>query len=151
MFTEETETNENGSTLEPGYVMPKKLAEAEINSWLDTKKIKNIQRKENEGSIETLVEAFMDGTLSLNPQTNVLKLNLLFPIVGKEASIDSLSFKPRLNDSMLHPHLNGVKPTDVDGRVNALICALTAQPKNIITILDSVDKRVAQAIAIFFL
>jgi len=129
-------------------VLPRELANQEINSWLDKKKIKKSQREENKASVDMLVEAFMDGSLTLNKDTNVLTLNLLFP---ENMGITKLDFRSRMNDAILHPHLNGVKPTDVDGRINALICALTTQPKNIITILDSSDKRVAQSIAIFFL
>jgi hypothetical protein len=47
--------------------------------------------------------------------------------------------------------MKNVKSDDADGRLNALIAALTGQPKGIITLLDTADRRIAIAIGIFFM
>ncbi len=53
--------------------------------------------------------------------------------------------------STIHSHLQGVKPSDADGRVGAYIAALTSTPKAVINCLDTEDYGIAQSIAIFFL
>lgn len=127
----------------------REVAEQEIEGWLTKKKVFASQKEANKDSIEILVEAISEGVLVLNPETNEFIHKLLFPIENEIITAE-LKYKPRLNDNMLKPHLNGLKPTDGDGRMWAHIAALTGVSKNILTALDSIDKKIAMAIVVFF-
>lgn len=128
----------------------RETAEAEINSWLDYKKINEKKRENYKDNISALVDAVCDGILSVNPDTKELIQTLNFPI-GDEMKVSKLEFKPRLTVGSVQSHLNGVKATDADGRIIAYVAALTSQPKELIKKLDTEDNSVAQSIAIFFL
>jgi hypothetical protein len=52
---------------------------------------------------------------------------------------------------MLKPYMNGVKPSDAEGRLLGYIAALTGQARAILEELDTADKKIAMSIAIFFL
>jgi hypothetical protein len=126
------------------------IATEEVTKWLDKKKVYTSTRELYKDSVDTLIEAMVEGDLSLDTETFVFTHKLLMPLEG-ELSITEFKYKHRMNDNMLKPHLNGVKPSDADGRLTALIAALTDQPKNIISKLDSADKKICTSIAIFFL
>lgn len=134
------------------------VAEADINAWLDKKKVGEKTRETNKDYIETLIEAVSNGTLTLDKDdeksnkagTYKFKHTLLFPFEG-DAAKDSLEYECRINDRMMKPNLNGVKLGDGDGRFNALIATLTRQPRTLIEQLDTADKKIAMAIGIFFL
>lgn len=129
--------------------VPKKLAEKEVDSWLDYKRVKPKKREENKSSVETLVDGFECGVLSLNPQTKEIDFKLDFPI-GNEGAIKKLTFKPRLKVGDAHAKLKGVGAGDVDGRIAAYVAALTDKNTALIREIDSEDYSFAQAIAIFF-
>jgi hypothetical protein len=134
--------------------MQKKLsreqAEAEITAWLDKKKIFDETREKYKDNTEVLVEAMMNGVLTLNPETFEFKHDLLFPI-GENNTVTSITYVPRINDRMIQPYMKGVKSDDVDARLVALIGAITKEAKGVIMSMDSVDKRIATAIGIFFM
>jgi hypothetical protein len=75
---------------------------------------------------------------------------LLFPF-GDEVKVDQLEYFPRLNDKMLKPYMNGIKPDDADGRLNGYAAALTRQNRAILELMDTADKKITMAITIFFL
>ncbi len=108
------------------------------------------QREAQKDSIEVLIDAICEGVLVLNETTNEFTQTLLFPLEG-EQPLKELKYRPRLNDKILQPYLVGVKPTDADGRLIALWAALTSTSKNVLTSIDSGDKRIATSIAVFFL
>ncbi len=122
-------------------------ATGEINGWLDKKKVYDSTREAQKDSIDLLIEAMMEGDLVLDEKTNQFTHNLLFPL----DEIKQMTYKARLNDKMLRPHLQGVKSNDAEGRLSAFTAALTSQPKAIIESLDSADKKIMMAIAVFFL
>lgn len=128
----------------------REIAEAEINSWLDYKKINEKKRNNYKDNIESLIDAVSEGVLSVNPETKELIHVLSFPI-GEEMKVNKLEYKPRLTVGAVQSHLNGVKATDADGRIIAYVAALTSQPKELIKKMDTEDNSVAQSIAIFFL
>ena len=68
-----------------------------------------------------------------------------------EKPLNEITYKSRLNQRMLEPHLRGVKADDGDGRVLAYLAALTSQPKGILKALDTADKRICNAIVLFFI
>lgn len=125
-------------------------ATAEVKSWLDKKKVYESTRESQKDSIDLLVEAIVNGDLVLDSSTFEFKLKLLFPD-ALSGEITDLKFKPRLNDKMLKPCLNGVKSADADGRLLAYVSALTGQTKGVLEALDSADKKIVMAIAVFFL
>lgn len=131
-------------------VITREIAEAEITAWLDKKKIMSQQREENKSSIDTLIEAIVEGVLVLDSDTNTFTHKLLFQMDG-EMPVTELTYKPRLNDNMLRPYLSGVKPADVDARILAYMAALTGKAKGILSALDTADKRIATSIVLFFL
>jgi hypothetical protein len=125
-------------------------ATAEVTGWLDKKKVYETTRELQKDSIDILIEAVMRGDLKLNPETFVFTHTLLEPeSVNNE--IKELTYKPRLNDKMLKPYLNGVKTTDAEGRLLAYVSALTGQVKGVLESLDSADKKIMLSIAVFFL
>lgn len=125
------------------------VAEKEVESWMDKKKITQSMRESLKDQIKILVESVCDGLLILNVETNEWTHFLNFPL-GEEGTIPQLKYLPRLNDRLLEPHLRGVKSDDGDKRLQAYISALTGEVKGVIANLDTVDKRVSTAIASFF-
>jgi len=126
------------------------ISEQEITDWLDYKKIFQKERDKNEDSIELLINAMCDGVIMIDSETKEITHNLLFPI-GEDDPITELKYRSRINDKILSSYMKGVKATDADGRLTAYVSALTKQASGIIKALDSVDKKISTAIAIFFL
>lgn len=129
-------------------VIDRDTATQEIESWLNKKKVYDSTREAHKDSIDLLIEAMMAGDLTLDSTTNEFTHRLLFP---EGAGITEMKYRARLNDVMLRPYLNGVKGGDADGRLLAYTAALTQQPKNILSALDTADKKIMMSIAIFFL
>ncbi len=126
------------------------VAKAEIDAWLDQKKVYESTREAYKDNIDLLIDAMMNGDLTRNDSTNVLTHKLLFPDeLGNE--VISIDYRARLNDNTLKPYMQGVKAGDADGRLLGLAAALTSQPKALISKMDSADKKIMTAIAIFFL
>ncbi len=130
-----------------GKPVARELAEKEVTSWLDKKKVMEADRERSKDSIEQLIEAMEEGILTLDDSTFDFTHKLLFPLDG----VTEMKYFPRLNDRMLKPYLNGVKSGDADGRLLAYVAALTKQPRAILETLDTADKKISMAIAIFFL
>lgn len=129
-------------------VMTKELAEKEVNLWFDFKRIKTRKREENGGSIESLIDGFMSGSLTIDPDTAEISLKLSFPLGSN--NIEKLVFKPRLKVREAHKHLKNVSASDVDGRILAYVSALTDQNSGVVKEMDTEDYSLAQSIAIFF-
>lgn len=135
----------------------KEVAAAEIKSWLDFKKINEQKRLRNKSSVESLVDAMVEGTLSLT-EDKVFEHHLKFPLtpaVQKEGApsppMSKITYKPRLAMSEVHTRLQQVKSEDADGRVACYISAISGQPMAIVRAMDSEDYGIGQSIAIFFL
>lgn len=128
----------------------RELATQEIEKWLDRKKVYDSTKESQKDSVDLLIEAVMNGDLTLNQTTNELRHILLFPD-ALNGEVKELVYKARLNDKMLIPHLQGVSPKDADGRLLAHTAALTSQPKELLKNLDSADKKIMMSIAVFFL
>jgi len=128
----------------------KEVAEAEVNVWLDYKRVSEKKREAYKEQIESLVDAICEGLLSLKEDKTFI-YELREPVGSAETKITKLEFKPRLKMGTIHQHLQGVKPSDADGRVCAYIAALTSTTKSVLSQLDSEDYAIPQSIAIFFL
>jgi hypothetical protein len=131
-------------------------AEAEVSAWLDRRKVYPETRARYKDSIEILEHALIHGDITIDEKTGEIHHTLLFPLNGddgsaKDLGVEKFKYKPRMNDKLMRSHLVGVKSDDGDGRLQALIGALTDQPRGIITSIDSADKRIATAIGIFFM
>jgi len=126
------------------------MAQAEVEKWLDWKKILKDHRENHKDSIETIQSAMEEGVLILNPDTMEFTQTLFFPI-GENQEISELKFRARMTDKDQHPYMKGVSATDGDERLVAIMAALTKQPKGIIKSLDSSDRRITRSIASFFI
>ena len=131
------------------YKVDRATAENDVTRWLDEKRVKPAKRQQNAEAIEALTDAIQSGTLELQDDCS-FKMNLDFPIPG-DNEIPDLLFKHRLQVREIHAAMKGVKANDADGRVAALIAALTGKPGGIVKLMDSNDYSVAQNIAVFFL
>lgn len=122
-------------------------AEAEMASWLDKKKVFDETRDTFKQNTDILVEAIMNQALVVTPEFELVH-TLLFPLSDE---IKSLKYRLRMNDNFSSSYMKGLKQDDVDGRINGLIAALTETSRGVVTKLDSSDKRIATAIAVFFM
>ena len=125
------------------------VAVAEVEKWLDKKKVLQSVKEQFQDNIDLLADAISEGHLILG-EDFTFKHTLLHPF-GEEEKVTELTYKSRLNDKMLKPYLNGVKIGDSEGRFLAYIAALTSQPRGVLENMDSVDKKISMAIAVFFL
>lgn len=125
----------------------REVAEQEVQSWLDYKKVSDSRREEKAEQIKALVNAIADGQVILNEDYTLTQV--LLSEVGVEVKIKELTFKARLSGAQIQTYLQGVKPTDIDGRLYGYIAALTGQPKEVVRNLDTEDLTVAQNIAFF--
>ena len=132
--------------------IPLKTAEAEVDKWLDYKKVKDKKRENNKEQIELIVDAVCDGTLVLDDKF-VFTHKLLFPLGSSEneGKIKELKYRPRLMVREINAKMKGVKANDPDGRIVSYIAALSDQPSGIISSLDTEDNSLAQQIVSFFL
>lgn len=129
----------------------REVAQAEIEKWLDYKKIKEAKREAEETTTETIVDAICDGTLVLNKDYTFTH-KLAFPLKSDgEDTLKELTYKPRLEVREINTKMKGIKPSDADGRIMGYIAALTDQPRGVLTRMDTEDNRIAQAFATFFL
>ena len=126
------------------------VAKLEIEKWLDHKKVSERKRESNKESIELLQDAIADGCLALNEVDFTLTQFLKVPIVS-EKNTEKLIYAPRITVGKVYNHLQGLKPTDADGRLHAYAAALTSNPKELIKNLDLADYDIVTAIVVFFL
>jgi hypothetical protein len=125
------------------------IAKAEVEKWLDYKKVSQNKKESYADNIKALEEAIVEGYLSLDDNFNFVQ-QLKFPIES-EVSTSVLTFKPRLKESQVSLHLTGVKIGDFDGRLYAYVAALTGKPKDLIKALDTEDYSIGKNIAFFFI
>lgn len=131
-------------------VISEDQARLEIEGWLEFRKVSENQRKANEDSEQTLIEAIMDGSL-LVETNNSLTYSLAWPL-DDGAGVKSLTFKPRMTTGDKMNAVKGVAAKDGDGRLVAYIAALTDQPQGVIKKLEAGrDSNVAMAIVSYFL
>lgn len=129
------------------------VAQKEVEKWLDFKKTSPSNRETNSDMIEVLADAISEGVLVLDTEEYFFTQKFKFPIADDNGNtvLSELKYKPRITESQLLPFLKGVKPTDIRATINGYVCALTGQNSGMIRKLDTEDKRIPNAIAIFFL
>jgi len=128
-------------------VISKEQAEKEVNSWLDYKKVSAKKRESLKGNIAYLVDAMMEGSLILDPDTFVFEHTLKFPI----GSVKKLEYKPRLTLKEIQDRTQNIKtPGPIESSI-AYISALTGQPSSLIKEMDSEDNSLADYLSFFFM
>lgn len=125
-------------------------AEAEINSWLDYKKVNVKKRELYKDQIDILSDAICDGFLILEDKTFNLIQTLKFPIESDE-STKTFTYKPRINMNAVKLPMANAKNQDPMSMIFAYASALTGQPRALFSSIDSEDYSIASAIVIFFL
>lgn len=131
--------------------IPLSTAEAEIEKWLDFKKVKERKRENLKENIDYMIDSICDGSLILRDDMHLVQ-KLSFPMKADDKdSITELVYKPRLQLREINVKMKGLKPTDADGRIVGYTRALTDQPAAVITNLDTEDNTLAQHITGFFL
>ena len=127
----------------------REIAEADVQRWLEAKRIRQTKRESLKEYIESLVLEVMDGFITIDENCNLTQ-KLRFPI-GLNENVKELNFETRLKVLDVNPFLQKVAQGDNDGRVLAYILAATKQPLGFIQALDTEDLGVSQSIAVFFL
>lgn len=126
-------------------------AKADVEKWLEHKKLNERKRDEKKESIESLISYFEDGTLTLEEDYSItMKLNI--PI-GINGVVKELKFKPRLTvkDISLAKNKNAKSATDPEAFVMDRVVALTGQNRELLMNMDTIDHSVCQTIAVFFI
>lgn len=126
--------------------MTRELAEAEVSEWLDKKRIIGTEREEKKASVEHLIGAVMEGLLVLDHDTWEFKQTLTWPF----ADLTELTYKLRVNDKDLEPYKKGLSASDGQGMFMAYVAAATGETRSVLAGMDANDKKIAVAIAIFF-
>ena len=130
-------------------VVSKEVATAEINKWLESKKVGSLKREANENQINVLIEAICDGYLSLAEDFTLVHTLKFPPSEGKP--LKELRYKNRITLKEVTENMKNVKAQDVDGRILAYASALTGEAKGIMARFDTEDSGILQAIVLFFI
>ncbi len=127
------------------------IATAEIEKWLDSKKISQLRREKNIGSFETLVGLVREGSLVVNDDMSVT-LSLNFPIKSPEGtdSVSSLKFKQRMSEAELEPNRKLVGGSGNAAILMATAITVTGELHAILKKCDSIDMENIHNICIFF-
>lgn len=126
-------------------------AREEVDNWLEDRRIQPSIIEKNHDSIEIIVEAVVYGQLALVDGQFVQKLQ--YPLKKEktdEVILEELTYKNRLTDADLSGHLRNLDTSNPLAFIKAYLAALTDKPKPLLSKLESVDKRVANAIVVFF-
>lgn len=124
-----------------------------VTKWMDLKRIKPRRREALKNFIENLVDAVMEGELTLNEETGVLSYRLINP-VGSDESLKTLNFKPRITEYEMDKYRPSVKNISDPMLASTLLvlATLTDESTAILKQLDkSTDFPLCESIAIFFM
>ncbi len=133
--------------------IPLETAQAEVQSWLDYKKVSDQKQKNLKENTDIMAHAIVDGRLVLRAEDMHFVHALSFAVKnasGKE-TVSELVYKPRLTVKDVNDRMKGVKPADGDARIVRLVGAITGQPSAVLENLDTEDNSLAQQFASFFL
>lgn len=128
------------------------LALAEVQKWLDFKKvdedaIDNVEKQKKE-----IAKSISRGHLILKKDMSFEHI-LKFPILddGGKPFREKLVYRPRLKLSEVERETDKVNMSNSFQLIRAYISALTGENSGIIKGLDTSDQKIATSIAIFFL
>ncbi len=126
----------------------KEVAQKEVNSWLEFKKVDQTKIDDSEEVIEALVNGFINGYLTLSKETMVINHKLKFPVL----KTTELNYKPRVKMSEIDAKTQNQKSGGGTNKIlRPYICAVTETNSAVIAELDTEDNRIATGIATFFL
>lgn len=128
-------------------------AELEFNSWLDFKRVKESSRVENQEFGDHIINAIVDGTITIDETTKKMTVKLDFPLTDDQGheTISELVVKPRLTVKELNEKLNGLKKGNSVDAQPAYIAAITENPIGLIKKLDTQDYSLLINIVVYFL
>lgn len=133
----------------------RKSAEREFETWCDIKRLRPDQRSNPnpitgvDDNKEKIISCIENGYLVVDTETGELTQKLAWPI--DDGKVKELTFKLRLNNTEKNSYSVGLKPNDFEGKIAAIIAALTSEPRGIINKLDTSDRDLSDSIASFFL
>ncbi len=127
-------------------------AQAEVQEWLDYKKITDREREKMQEFEDVLIDNIVDGYLQIDESYN-FTYQMKFPIQDEDGNeaLSKLTFKPRLDVLSKDKALRGVKSDDSEGRQIAYVSALTNVAKGLLKKMDTEDNKVCTAIIMYFL
>lgn len=120
-----------------GNAMTYEMADLEIRNYLKARRVKSRKIESDADTFESLVEAMMDGDITV--EGDVLKLKLSTPLGEGAKAIKELTFKPRVNLKAVKTHLSKYKAGDVEGRFLSYTTAATNVPTAALEHLDTTD------------
>lgn len=124
----------------------RETATAELEKWLDAKKISQNKRDTLMDVESEIIDAICDGYLTLDEKTMEWKHVLKFPL----DNLKELKYAFRVNAGKIEAKTRTIKADDLSGRVRAYVSVLTDEPNGIISALDTADSSIAGAIASYF-
>jgi hypothetical protein len=130
-------------------VITQKQAQTEVGQWLAYKKLSDKERESLKESIDELVDYMVNGDLALDENKNFIH-TLRFPTEG-EKSLTTLTYMPRIDIGTLNNRLDKIKSLSINARMLAYGAALTNQTSVLLGKLDTADKKIMEAIIVFFL
>ena len=142
---------ENGEEKDkkgPGGVLAETVASMETERWAKHKRLRPKKRETYKDSLRNMNDAFVDGLLTMDDKCNIT-FHLQFP-VGEGGKTTELVFVPRLSVEQINDKLKTVDTDDSEGRIIAMVSALTGKPAAVVSKLDSEDNSICSAIAVFF-
>lgn len=133
-------------TLEPKIDI--ETAKADVNRWLDLKKIPNAQRSKNQKSFDHLVMAVMHDGISID-KDGVITHKLNYPIENKEgvSVCDSFKYKVRLTADEIQACIEAGGDNKIYG---AALTSNNAVPSDYFGKIDTTDLNILTSIVVFF-
>lgn len=125
----------------------RETAQADIQRWIEAKRIKGSILEAKKPQIEMLIQAVQDGDLIVNEDCTLTQ-NLLFEPGGET----KLTYKTRITQIDIDKAKEHVKGNDFDTLILRTQYALTGAMVNVLRNLDlSTDRVLADTIAVFFM
>lgn len=128
-------------------VVSEEIAVKEVNEWLDFKKVSPEKRLRLSANIQAIINAVIDGTFIIDPQTKEITHKLKFPAATKS----EIKYKPRLTMGDLQSRLQNVRSGDLIGTNMAYLSALSGEAVGVFMNMDSEDSSLADGLAFFFM
>lgn len=125
-------------------MISKEVAQADVERWLDFKKVRASKREKLSSQIDKLVEYVEDGIASID-ENCVITQELTHPL----EQVSKLTFKPRITVGELALYTKSAGT--IEEQMACIVQALTSQAKGVINNLDSEDLAFGNIVALFFL
>ena len=147
---EKESTTAKKEVLEPGAVMLRSLAIAEVKSWLDFQGINEAKREVLSNSMNRIIDAVTIGLVVFKEDKSVVQ-KLRFPFGAEQFTITELKFKPSIKVGDVQTQMLGTRDDDSFASAMAHISAATGEPKAVIQEMNNKDYKLSDAIIVFFM